>query len=123
MKKLLIIALLFASCKSKNTTQKSTNVVINGISIEIFTIDSCEYIGSEIGFNTGILTHKGNCSNPIHSKQTLTIDTVIHINITKSKQELEEEKLQRELDELTLKLDKATKELKHNLNILEQYER
>lgn len=123
MKKLLIVALLFASCKYKNSTKESTNVVVNGISIEVFRIDSCEYIGSGIGFNSGILTHKGNCSNPIHSKLTLTIDTVIHINITKSKEELEEERLQRELDELTSKLDKATRELNHNLNILEQYER
>lgn len=32
----------------------------------VFTIDSCQYIGKSIGTQYGILTHKGNCNNPIH---------------------------------------------------------
>ena len=34
----------------------------------IYKIDGCEYIGN-ISFSYGdFLTHKGNCSNPIHEK-------------------------------------------------------
>ena len=29
--------------------------------IEIITFDSCEYIAYSIGYQEGILTHKGNC--------------------------------------------------------------
>jgi hypothetical protein len=28
---------------------------------DIIEIDSCEYVASNIGFNSAVLTHKGNC--------------------------------------------------------------
>lgn len=42
----------------------------NGLntSLEIYVIDSCEYIGNLQGNRADILTHKGNCKNPIHRK-------------------------------------------------------
>jgi len=42
---------------------------INHRSIYTYNIDGCEYIG-EIGGDgkNDILTHKGNCKNPIHKK-------------------------------------------------------
>ena len=35
--------------------------------VEIVVIDSCEYLYGEWGYAT-VLTHKGNCKNPIHQK-------------------------------------------------------
>jgi hypothetical protein len=35
--------------------------------IEVITVDSCEYVFGPWG-SGAILTHKGNCKNPIHKK-------------------------------------------------------
>lgn len=43
-------------------------VVVEGYSFVIVEIDSCEYIAYCIGANTGLLTHKGNCKNKVHSR-------------------------------------------------------
>lgn len=62
MKKyLIVLAVLLAGCESRNVTTSTTTTVINGRNIEIYTIDSCEYIGRVVGSSTDVLTHKGNC--------------------------------------------------------------
>ena len=38
------------------------------IEIEVVVIDGCEYFIYCPGSSGGMMTHKGNCSNPIHKK-------------------------------------------------------
>ncbi len=45
--------------------QKTSYKLDGGQSIEILIIESCEYIYGPWG-NATVLTHKGNCKNPIH---------------------------------------------------------
>ena len=71
MKKLLLLLFLF-SCSENNEkpniqqeTQKpvpmSIYTIRYGSDIQIFVIDSCEYIGMLHGSSSDLLTHKGNC--------------------------------------------------------------
>lgn len=53
MKYIIILALVFIGCDSQQKT-----LVKN---IEVIEYDSCEYIGYYIGYQAGLLTHKGNC--------------------------------------------------------------
>ncbi len=64
MKKIFILlafSTIFLSCDSKNVEIRSTEYKINGSVIELYVIDSCEYIGGVHDNNTDKLTHKGNC--------------------------------------------------------------
>lgn len=63
MKKLLFILLVvLCSCESKNITQTTSEHIIDGVHINIYVIDSCEYLGSpSINMSSAYLTHKGNC--------------------------------------------------------------
>lgn len=64
----LSLIFLFTSCvKSteieineykKREQPKITNIIGR---FEIYEIDSCEYVVSNIGFNSAVITHKGNC--------------------------------------------------------------
>lgn len=69
MKKILIIALTLAmfSCKQPNVKKQTTTYQIGDElnALEIVTIDGCEYLYGPWG-NATVLTHKGNCKNPIH---------------------------------------------------------
>ena len=58
---LLICVAMCYSCETKNTSVKSTDIIISGQSIKIYVIDSCEYIGYINGCNADWCTHKGNC--------------------------------------------------------------
>jgi hypothetical protein len=70
MKKVYLLSLifLFTSCvksteidlnEYKNREQpKITNIIGK---FEIYEIDSCEYVVSNIGFSSAVITHKGNC--------------------------------------------------------------
>lgn len=51
------------SCKTENSKISPNDVVINGITVKIYVIDSCEYIGdvSYTNSNSNWATHKGNC--------------------------------------------------------------
>lgn len=62
MKNLFFCGLLafFCSCNS-NVTVKPTGVKIEGVIMQSYTIDSCEYIGYVKNTNQDFLTHKGNC--------------------------------------------------------------
>lgn len=66
---LLAVAICFASCETKNVEQKQTDYTINGSQLEIYIIDSCEYIGKVYGGNSDKLTHKGNCKFCLQRKK------------------------------------------------------
>ena len=70
MKKLILMfAVALVSCETKNVTINKTEVEIDGRTIKIYEIDGCEYLGCNVGHENGILTHKGNCKNPIHNNK------------------------------------------------------
>lgn len=61
MKKLLVLSLLLLSCETRNATVETTTTTISGRDIDLYIIDSCEYIGKVTGAQSDFLTHKGNC--------------------------------------------------------------
>jgi len=72
MKKLILTTLfigMMSGCKESNIEKQKTfyNFGDGKPPIEIVTIESCEYIYGSWGYAT-VLTHKGNCKNPIHKK-------------------------------------------------------
>ena len=64
---LLILVLWFSSCTEKNIKNTPTTFVLEDGrgSLEMVTIDSCQYLFGPWG-NATVLTHKGNCNNSIH---------------------------------------------------------
>ena len=74
---ILLVSCCLFSCSSETTPKTE---IKNGITYEITIIDGCEYIlGSDNGaYNGGyFLSHKGNCKNPIHYQNKVTVvDTV-----------------------------------------------
>jgi hypothetical protein len=64
----MIIALTIGmmGCDNANVEIKSTDYIIeaNTIRLKIVVIDNCEYLYR--GTGGAVLTHKGNCNNPIH---------------------------------------------------------
>lgn len=68
MKYLLFLSLL-ASCGQSNVNRTHTNYRVNSDNapLELITIDGCQYLYGAWG-NATVLTHKGNCNNPIHSE-------------------------------------------------------
>lgn len=60
---LLLLAATLSSCEQRtvNVDTKNTEFEINGSRLEIYVIDSCEYIGRVYGGSADKLTHKGNC--------------------------------------------------------------
>lgn len=67
MKYLLLIIILFTSCRQPNVDKAPTEFVVKpeNVPLDIVEIDGCEYLFGDWG-NATVLTHKGNCSNPIH---------------------------------------------------------
>lgn len=67
--KLLIIAITIGimGCYDVNVEHKRTDYVLREgrNPLTIVVIDNCEYLYGEWG-NATVLTHKGNCNNPIH---------------------------------------------------------
>ena len=51
---------------SKTDYEKHVDYVKSELGVIV--IDSCEYIEYKVTSNGGVLTHKGNCKNPIHYK-------------------------------------------------------
>jgi hypothetical protein len=65
---LIIIALTInmVGCTERNVPSVRTEYMINTYGkVEIVVIDSCEYLYGPWD-NSSVLTHKGNCSSPIH---------------------------------------------------------
>ena len=70
MRKLLIIPMVvLLSCTKTNVRKEKTHYILKDDfgSIEILTIDSCEYIFGPWG-NATVLTHKGNCKFCLNRK-------------------------------------------------------
>jgi hypothetical protein len=66
---------MVSSCNTKPTTvTKETEHVISldgvrGITLKVVEVEGCEYLVG--GYDrSGLLTHKGNCKNPIHPEHT-----------------------------------------------------
>ena len=57
----LLVAVIFCGCETKNVTVEETITKINGRPISVYVIDSCEYIGNIYGGHGDMITHKGNC--------------------------------------------------------------
>ena len=57
----------FCDANNSNVKTEVTKIYVGGFiePIEIVEIDNCQYIFGDWGYAT-ILTHKGNCNNPIH---------------------------------------------------------
>lgn len=76
---LLFLTIIIISCEQPNVTPKDTGARYSesGRPIQEIVIDGCQYIGQFTGSNTDWGTHKGNCTNPIHKQNKVTvIDTV-----------------------------------------------
>jgi len=58
---IVLVAFLFTGCETKNVEKSNTEYEIHGSKLQIYVIDSCEYIGLVYGQNSDKLTHKGNC--------------------------------------------------------------
>ena len=69
MRELLIIIatialMFFSSCEGLPKDYQNAETIYdieNKSDLKIYTIDSCEYIGKLLGYNSDVLTHKGNC--------------------------------------------------------------
>lgn len=59
----LIFTILFSlcSCETNNVKVKNSNYKVHGSELELYVIDSCEYIGLIYMGPSDKLTHKGNC--------------------------------------------------------------
>ena len=80
MKKVILITLLIGMISSCTTNEERERLErdypivgkitsadgIGDRNIRTYLIDSCEYVGYINMTNSDILTHKGNCKNPIH---------------------------------------------------------
>jgi len=60
---IVVLMVFFSSCDESlvNVDKKETDFEIRGSNLEIYVIDSCEYIGRVYGGSSDKLTHKGNC--------------------------------------------------------------
>ena len=75
----LVIGLTIGSCSEPNVERKNTGMIYSdkGHQIQEIIIDGCQYIGQFDGYNTDWGSHKGNCNNPIHKQNKVTVvDTV-----------------------------------------------
>ena len=64
---LLLIAITLSSCAEPNVeASKTSHIIRYGQNpLDEIVIDSCQYLYGDWG-NATVLTHKGNCNNPIH---------------------------------------------------------
>jgi hypothetical protein len=68
MKKAIVLLGIIGlfGCNESNVKTKQTEFYIKDYDpLKIVEIDSCQYLFGDWG-NATILTHKGNCDNPIH---------------------------------------------------------
>ncbi len=81
MKKIILTipVLSLASCGEPTVSTKTTGATYGSINsnIEEIEFEGCQYIGSFLGGQSDWGSHKGNCTNPIHKQNHVTvIDTV-----------------------------------------------
>lgn len=68
MKKLILLALCISmmGCAEPNVEQSTTKHAIGFHSpLDEVTVEGCQYLFGDWA-NATVLTHKGNCNNPIH---------------------------------------------------------
>jgi hypothetical protein len=58
----LLVVVIFCGCESTSYDKQPT-IYSNGemSDLKIYVIDSCEYVGKLRGYQSDVLTHKGNC--------------------------------------------------------------
>ncbi len=61
MKKLLYLCVVLMGCETANVEITNTQYQISGRQLNLYVIDSCEYLGRVNGGQSDIITHKGNC--------------------------------------------------------------
>ena len=63
----MMLGLISCNVPERNVPKTKTTYQIDNElhPLEIIVIDSCEYLYGPWGYAT-VLTHKGNCKNPIH---------------------------------------------------------
>lgn len=82
MKQLTLLVLVFTmtSCDEPTLSKKKSTETyghIGGSPMEEIEYEGCQYIGSFNAVNSDWGTHKGNCTNPIHNQNHVTVvDTV-----------------------------------------------
>ncbi len=60
----LLVAVIFCGCEGQPTSYDKQPTIYSNeemADVKIYVIDSCEYIGKLRGYQSDILTHKGNC--------------------------------------------------------------
>jgi len=67
----LVLGLIIPAIYHKNDKFKETyNIVTSkgsqSVDFEVIKIGDCEYISKDLRSNFALLTHKGDCNNPIH---------------------------------------------------------
>jgi hypothetical protein len=62
---LILLSFIITGCGGITRREETHYRKIDGMEIQILKIDSCEYLYGPWG-NATVLTHKGDCSNPIH---------------------------------------------------------
>lgn len=68
MKKLILLTLCICmmGCEESNVeTKRTTHVISDAHTLDEVTIEGCQYLFGDWA-NATVLTHKGNCNNPIH---------------------------------------------------------
>lgn len=67
---LLVCTIMLIGCGKPNVDIKRTDIIVREgyNSLNIIEIDGCQYFYGDWG-NATVLTHKGNCNNPIHTKE------------------------------------------------------
>lgn len=65
---LLVCTIMLIGCGKPNVDIKRTDIIVRkGVNpLNIIEIDGCQYFYGDWG-NATVLTHKGNCNNPIHT--------------------------------------------------------
>ncbi len=61
---------MIVSCNAKHEVE--TQLTSGDIKYDLITIDDCEYLKRYSSYG-GYMAHKGNCSNPIHQKDTVYV--------------------------------------------------
>lgn len=67
MNKILIIVFMLISMLAINGCRNETKDIPFGYAT--YEIDNCEYIATQSAVSGIVLTHKGNCKNPIHKQE------------------------------------------------------
>lgn len=73
MKKLIfaLLIIFITSCGNGTSTNPQPTVRVTTENdytktLQIYKIDGCEYVAYCLSCDNAVLTHKGDCSNPIH---------------------------------------------------------